>query len=278
MPNDNGTSAPYRFAVIALKHMIVDAYQRPLTSFVDKIEHEYNPALIGTLCVSERSKTKYALIDGQTRAEGMKRVGETDAPCIVYVGLSLADEAELFAKFQTERRGMTSATRFKAEVIAGHPEAVEVDAVVREAGYMVDHNSNDANALRAVAALEYVFRGTYGRPRGRASESQGGHARHADPELLGAVLTTLRAAWPELPDTAKSAVMIRGLGWYLARDPATGRPRESEIDMGRLVDRLGKVTPSELAKRAEALREGRGMSGNSPAYMAEAIDVQYRKR
>lgn len=268
MASDNG-HAPYRFEIVPLKHMIVDAYQRPLTSFVEKIEENYDPALIGTLCVSERSKTKFALIDGQTRAEGMKRKGETEAPCIVYSGLSLQQEAQLFAKFQTERRGMTSASRFKAEVIAGDPTAVAIEAVLEGQQFFVDHNSNEPGALRAVAALEYVYRGTMDR------RFKGG--QHADPDLLADTLTIIREAWPKLPDTAKSAVMIRGIGWYLARNP-DGKPRTSELDIDRLVERLSKVTPSDLAKRADALREGRGMSGNSPSYMAEAIDAQYKKR
>jgi hypothetical protein len=266
---ENNGHLPYRFQIVELKHMIVDAYQRPLTSFVEKIENDYNPALIGTLCVSERSKTRFALIDGQTRAEGMKRVGETDAPCIVYEGLTLQQEAELFAKFQTERRGMTSASRFKAQVIAGDVTAVAISELIEKQGFMVDHNSTEPGALRAVAALEYVYRGTFDR------RFKGGD--HTDPELLSDTLMIVKEAWPKLPDTAKSAAMIRGLGWYLARDP-DGSPRTTDIDMDRLISRLTKVTPSDLAKRAEALREGRGMSGNSPAYMAEAIEAQYRKR
>lgn len=268
MASDNG-HLPYRFEIVPLRHMIVDAYQRPLTTFVEKIQAEYDPALIGTLCVSERSKTKFALIDGQTRAEGMKRVGETDAPCIVYSNLSLQQEAQLFSKFQTERRGMTSASRFKAQIIAKDETAVKIAEVLATEGFFVDHNSTEPGALRAVAALEYVYRGTMDK------RFKGG--QHADPELLADVLGTIKASWPKLPDTAKSAAMIRGVGWYMARD-LDGKPRTSDLDVDRLIDRLGKVTPSDLGKRAEALREGRGMSGNSPSYMAEAIEAQYRKR
>lgn len=264
---DNG-NLPYHFAVLPLKNMIVDAYQRPLTSFVEKIEREFDPALVGTICVSERPRHKYAIIDGQTRAEGMRRTGLTDAPCIVYTGLSPAEEAELFSKFQTERRGMTSSSRFKAQVIAGHPDAVAIQQIVEAAGLSVDQNTKNNNAVAAVGAMEFVYQGTFGR-RGK---DNGKH-----PELLRTTLQVITEAWPRLPDTAKSAVMIRGLGWYLARTPE-GKQRTNLPDMERLVSRLKKVTPSDLAKRAEALREGRGMSGNSPAYMAEAIEAQYRKR
>jgi hypothetical protein len=258
----NGSGVlPYRFAVVPLKHMMVDVYQRPLTSFVDKIERDFDPALVGTLAVSERSKTRYALIDGQTRAEGMKRVGLQEAPCIVYEHLTPQQEAALFAKFQTQRRGMTSASRFNAQVIAGEEQAVAINEVVEGLGYVVAHNSSEPGALRAVAALEYVYQGAMD-PRAKS--------RKKNPELLAQTMEVIKEAWPKLPDTAKSAVMIRGLGWFLARD--------ENVDTDRLAQRLAKTTPSELAKRAEALREGRGMSGNSPAYMAEAIESQYKRR
>lgn len=267
---------PYRFQVVEIRHMIVDAYQRPLSSFVERIEHNYQPALIGTLCLSERTKTKFALIDGQTRAEGMKRVGEKEAPCIVYENLTLQQEAELFARFQTERRGMTSAARFKAEVIARHEHAVAINEVLEARGFVADPNLKDPNAIRAVAALEFVYFGTSGRRAQRDGRQHSG-VSNTDPELLGDTLDVIKEAWPNLPDTAKSATMIKGVGWFLARGP-DNKSRTSELDIDRLISRLGKITPSDLAKRADALKEGRGMQGHSPAYMAEAIEAQYRKK
>lgn len=249
---------PYRFEVVALKHMMIDAYQRPLTSFVDKIERNYNPALVGCLCVSQRSKTKFAVIDGQTRAEGMRRAGQTEAPCLVFSDLTREQEAELFSLFQTERRGMTSAARFNAQVIAKDPRAVEIAEVVEGLGFKISHQSGPG-LIKAIAAIEFVYQGA--RHKGK---KQGSH-----PDLVARTLETIRAAWPKLPDTAVSAVMIRGLGLYLVQN--------DNVDLERLANRLGKVSPSALAKRAESLREGKGMSGNSPAYMAEAIEAQYRK-
>jgi hypothetical protein len=264
------TAFPYKFEIVPIKSMIVDAYQRPLTNFVDKIEREFDPALIGTLCLSKRSKTKYAVIDGQTRMTGMERRGLTEAPAIVYEGLSRAEEAALFSKFQTERRGMTSASRFKAQVIAGIEPQVTINAIIEEHGFFVEHNSSDPRSLKAVAALEFLYQGTYGRK---------GNDR-TDPELLGDVLEVIKQAWPGLPDTAKGAVMLRGLGWFLAREPGGNfkSDRTSEIQMERLIAKLKNVTPSDLASRAESLREGKGMSGNAPAYLAEAIQAVYSKK
>lgn len=264
------TGWPFRFEIVPLKHMIVDAYQRPLTTFVQKIESHFDPALVGTLCLSQRSKTRYAVIDGQTRMVGMQRIGVKEAPGIIYEDLTRPQEAALFAKFQTERRGMTSASRFKAQVIAEIEPQVTINSIIESHGFFVEHNSSDPRSLRAVAALEFLYRGTYGRK---------GHDR-ADPELLGDTLDIIKEAWPGLPDTAKGQDMLRGLGWFLAREPSGkfDKERTSEMVTDRLVSRLKRVTPSNLAERAVKFREAKGMSVNSPSYLAEAIQAVYSKR
>lgn len=254
---------PFRFEVVPIKHLVVAEYQRPLTTFVEKITKDFNPALVGTLAVSERSKTKFALIDGQTRAEGMKRLGITAAPCVVYEGLDVHQEARLFALFQTQRRGMHSADRFRAQVIAGEPTQVEINRIAEECGFVIGKNrgtrQGDRPYIPAVAALEYVYRG-----------AQTGGRDTKNPELLVQTLSTIKQAWPAVPETAVSATIIRGVGHWLKRTP--------NVDEERLVQRLHRHTPSELAKRAEALREGAGMSGKSPKYLADAIDTIYRRR
>lgn len=252
---------PYRFEVLAIKHLFIAEYQRPLTSFVEEIEKDYNPALVGTLCVSERSKTRFAVIDGQTRAEGMRRHGETHAPCLVYFDLQPEDEAALFALFQTKRRGMSSGSRFMAQVYAKDPHAVEINEVVQGLGFEISCNSAAPNAIAAVAALEYVYHGA--RVGKKARETR-------NPELLAKVLETIKTAWPTLPDTAKHMTMIRGLGYYLVNEGRTA-------DLDKLAIRLGKVTPTALAKRAQSLREGEASLQNSPAFMARAIEAQYHR-
>lgn len=252
---------PYRFEVVPLKHLFIDAYQRPLTSFVEEIERDYNPALVGTLCVSERSKTKFAVIDGQTRAEGMRRLGESAAPCLVYHGLKPEQEAELFSLFQTKRRGMTTASRFKAQVYAGDPQAVEINDVVEGLGFEIGYNSIEARSIAAVAALEYVYHGARVGKKAKATR---------DPELLARVLETIKASWPEVPATAKHMKIIRGLGYYFTNEGHGADPE-------KLAFKLGKVTPSALAKRAQSLREGEDSTNDSPLYMARAIEAQYRK-
>jgi hypothetical protein len=266
---------PFRFEVLPLDKLAVDEdYQRPLTTFVSKIQKNYDPALVQTFIVSERAVDPvwYAVIDGQTRMTAMRNLGLGFAPCVVYVGLTQDQEAALFAKFQTERRGMTSSSRFRAQVIARDINAQVIDALVKDEGYYIDQNDraredNDVEPgrnIRAVSAVEFVFWNCATSRLGR------GDMANANPELLKRTLRIIRAAWPPPHPNALSATMIRGVGQYL-RD-------HERIDEDRLIARLQRLQPSELARRADQLREGRGMEGNSPVYLSEALASEYNRK
>lgn len=235
---------PYRFDLVPLDRLFVDVeYQRPLTSFVESVANDYNPALIGTLIVSERRNGRFAIVDGQTRTEGARRNDEAVLPCLVYSGLSRAQEAELFADLQTKRRGMATYLRFRAALVAKRPEAIAIAALVQNAGFELDVEETP-KTVRAIAALEYVYR--------------------RDPALLDRVMHLIARAWPD-PDVEyrASGEMIRGLAVFLTR--------ETKVDEKRLVERLSDVTPKMLRHRANALKEGSGSGGGSPGYMADAI-------
>jgi hypothetical protein len=254
---------PFEFAVVPIKNMLVDVYQRPLTSFVDKIEKEFDPALLGTVVLSQRGRAEYALVDGQTRAEGAKRVGLAALPAIVYKGLTVEQEAELFAKFQTERRRMHTVDLFNAQVHAGLEPQVHVARIARKMGFkMHEVASQGKDHIAAPMSLVWVY-----------NSCTSGSRAAENPQLLETTLEVISEAWPSSPIEARSAQLIKGLGYYLHHYNDDEKP----IDVGRLIDRLGRVMPSELVKRAVNLREGRGASASSPKYMAEAIDSQYNR-
>lgn len=259
----DSASWPFEFAVIPIKHMLVDVYQRPLTSFVDRIERDFDPALLGTVVLSYRSRTEYALVDGQTRAEGAKRRGLAALPAIVYKGLTVEQEAELFAKFQTERRRMHTVDLFNAQVHAGLEPMVTVARIARKMGFkMHEVASQGKDHIAAPMSLVWVY-----------NSCTSGQRAEPNPKLLESTLEVISESWPTSPVEARSAQVIKGLGYYLYNYEEDDKP----IDIGRLIDRLGRIMPSELAKRAINLREGRGASASSPKYMAEAISGQYSR-
>jgi hypothetical protein len=246
MGNSTGGRAgdwPYRFEVAPLDRLFVDkAYQRPLTTFAQVVAEDWNPALVGTLIASERSGGRLAVVDGQTRMHGAEANDVEALPCVVYTGLTRAQEAELFADLQTKRRGMATYLRFRAALVAKRPEAVAIAALVQAAGFELD-TEETPRTVKAIAALEYVYR--------------------RDPALLDRVMRLIARAWPDETEYRTSGEVIRGMAVFLTR--------EARVDENRLVDRLSGVTPKMLRHRANALKEGSGSGGGSPGYMADAI-------
>jgi hypothetical protein len=235
---------PYRFAMVELGSLFVDhEYQRPLTTFANEVIDEYDPALLGTLIVSERDDGTYAVIDGQTRLAGMAANEEPAAPCLIYHGLTREDEAKLFADLQVKRRGMATYLRFRASLVAKDPEALAIRSIVQGAGFELDVDET-AHTVKSIAALENVYR--------------------KDPGLLRRVMDTIAATWPDPTTEARSSGdLIRGLALFLER--------ERHVDDERLVSRLSAITPRMLRHRANALQEGAGGGSGRPGYMADAI-------
>jgi hypothetical protein len=254
---ENGTAGitydwPFTFQVVQERDLEIDeVYQRPLGIFVNNIVDEFEPAMVGTLLVNQRGKKLY-VIDGQHRLVALRRLGIQDVPCVVYNGLSRADEAKLFAKLQTERRRIRPTQRFQAEVVAKDPRALAIKKVLENTDVVMSDVGGRLMApheVSAVVALERVY-DNHGASR------------------LEEVLTVIRLAFPD-EKGALSNDMVLGVSSFIA----TEKP-----DIDRLIRQLSQVTAWDLKARATALRQGRGVGGGSPAYMAEAIGSVYRRR
>lgn len=250
-PEVNVGDFPYEFRVVSISEMFVDdSYQRPLTSFVDRIIKNYDPALVGTLVLSfrddgRRTQQRYAVVDGQTRMEGMRELGILTAPAVVFYDLTRQQEAQLFAKLQKERRGIASFHRFRAAFVGGEEEPKAIMRIATGAGYVIGIDDK-RKQISAVAALEKVYR--------------------RSPELLERTLLILKEAWRDrhMPN----GEVIRGMGYFLDRN--------ENVDDDRMASRLSTISPEELKRRSSALREGAGHGGGSERYMAGAIEGVYR--
>jgi hypothetical protein len=243
---------PYRFEIVPLEDLRVDeSYQRPLTSFWREVSEDFNPALVGTLIVSERKNGSKVIIDGQTRWEAMRARELPGAPCLIYTGLNKAQEAQLFADLQTKRRGMRTYDRFRAQLVAKNPTAMEISSIVEGRGFQLSVNETP-DTLKAIAAIEHLYR--------------------ISPEHLGEVLDLVREVWgvPAGKGThdGVSSAVLRGLSHFT---------REQErLDVDRLKARLRDVTPKLLINQAHQIREGSPGLG-IPGAVARAILQQYRR-
>jgi hypothetical protein len=248
--NDDAlTDWPYTFEQVPIEHTFIDdTYQRPLSRFVRRIVDNFDPALVGSLVISEREPNRYAVIDGQTRREALGVLGHTSVPALVYRGLTRQQEASMFARFQSERKNISALERFRAALVAEDPTAQTVAQIADRHGFVIER-TNEGNSIHAVRALEIVLART-------------------GPEMLERVLNIGAQAWKFRGGMSNE--LIRGLAYFLEREPRT--------DDDKLIRRLSIIDPDVLHTRAAQLRQGRGFGGNSPQYMAEVIRMEYRRR
>lgn len=254
---------PFEPAIIDFDDMFVHrpdtgGYQRPLSSFVNTITKDYNPILMGSFVLSDRGEgndpARYAVVDGQTRRAGARRRGVRRWMALVATGLTIEDEARIFALLQRMRRNMTSSQRFIADVVAKDPVALAVTEMVKAAGFSI---GDGGGKISAPAALEACWK--------------------TDQFILERTLFALRAAFP--PPAVPAAAHIRGLHRWLRNPGAEYRKKGVQIDDEKLVRRLESAGLEGLKRRANAAAEiTPGSSRSAEKAMAAAIDSIYRSR
>lgn len=250
-----------KWAFVKVNDMFVDpSYQRPITSFVNKIQARFNPLLFQLLALSDRGPKhkpqRYAIIDGQTRWAAATRLGVREVPCVIYTGLSPQKEAEMFADLQKERRGMATWHRFRAALAANNKEALAIKSLVDSTGFTI---GDQVGQIKAVAALESCYR--------------------KDEFLLARTLSDLREAWPEV---TPEDVHIRGLhrffrGYPFEKDKKKAKAMAS-VDDNKLITRLRTAGPEGLKRKYSAVKEGGTVKGGNDLQMAHAVLGTYRGR
>lgn len=243
-----GMSAyPFRFDVIRIELMFVDrSYQRPLTDFAAKIEQDFNPALIQTVALSERSNGKFAVIDGQTRMVAAEKLGYDVLPACVFTGLGVPEEAAIFEQLGTARRALKTYDRFRAAITRGDPEAIAIQALVDSLGLEI--GSKFPEQIIAVGALRSCYR--------------------RDGIQLERTLVNLKEAWP---DRAPAGDMIKGMHLFFTPRNAKLRRERQGLNDEKLVMKLQVAGPDQIRRRVNAAREAAGVTTNASRYTARAI-------
>jgi hypothetical protein len=206
-------------------------YQRPLDdSRVAKMAASYDVALVGILEVSDRGDGKYAVVDGQHRwamlVELDVRSVDTPVCCHVHRGLTVEQEAALFRDIDRGRRALTTWDRWHARLAAAEPTVVAIDRVVRTYNLVLSDQVRPST-IRATKTVEDIV-------------AIGGT------NLLGEVIDTLLTAWGPGADTFTAELLM---------GTAMVRAGYSQVDLGRLIDKLIETTPRQVSARARALRE-----------------------
>ena len=203
-------------------------------SHVKNIVDNFNPDALGVLEVSQRLSGMNHVLDGGTRMTAMRilrkqGVLEEDyqVVCKVFVGLTTAQEASLFALLNNKEK-VSRVDLFRIKTKAGDPAALAIATILENNGWILRVGGAE-HSFAAVAALESVY--------------------NHHPVSAEKTMRTLTRAWDYKPATVNNS-LVRGLGAFYSfyGDAA---------DMERVISKLSgfKNGPKMFLAAAQARKD-----------------------
>jgi len=235
---------------IEVTRLTIDAgYQRALgISHMNKIVANIDPLALMIIGVSERDDESLVVIDGQTRVSACINVGIEKISARIFMGLDRAREADLFLKMN-DRRFVTSLDKWAARFIVGQEQCIIITDVLKTHGFRVPKSPNQGEkSILAVAALDSIY------------EDSGAMG-------VGKTLEIIRKSWPDIPDKAKSAPVLRGINLF----NTTYRP----VDSDELIKKLSTVSFLDTYQRAMTFH--RDYRGNLHLFFALSMLYRYNQ-
>lgn len=243
LPKDAQDEWPFRVELLPLDALLSDHenYQRPVGwPFVRREAARYDPSLVGTIDVSQRSPGRFAILDGQQRFEIVRLVGKTTIWCSIYVGLDIQSEARFFLRKNRDRKTMHPYYTFRAALTSGDTATREINATVVRHGYRLAigaPNDTRPENIAAISAVQSVYDKRFG----------------DGTPVLDATLGVLKASTYGR-EHGQDAVLIRGVGRTLLERP--------EIDRDVLAAMIATRGPDLILGRARDLKRNTyGVSG-----------------
>ncbi|MFV8227480.1 DUF6551 family protein [Mycolicibacterium fortuitum] len=227
-------------------------YQRPADlSRARRLAADWDRRLAGIIEVSDRGtgeSPRYAVIDGQHRWEAARLCDEVPVlVASIHEGLTVADEARLFDRLNSQRRQPSTWDHWRARKSSGDPDVLAIEAVVEELGLRIDPGPRAGN-VRCTATLEKLA-------------ARGGTG------LVCETLKLITNVWDRRVESF-DAPIVHAIG--LIQHHLRGR-----IDQHRLIDTLMGVTPLSLKTQTAAL--GDTLTGTAGVRHATTIMVLYNK-
>lgn len=146
---------------VKVSDIIIDlSYQRkPSQAKVSKIIRDFDPNALGVIICSIRENGVIAVIDGGHRISALNAMGmhNNDVRCLVFFGLSLSQEAEMFATLNDNRTKPKTQDIFKSKVVAKDDAAVDINKTLSKHGLIVT-NGPAMNGIRAIGTVTSIHK------------------------------------------------------------------------------------------------------------------------
>lgn len=144
----------------------------------------------------------------------------------IFTGLSVVEEAGLFASLQTDRKLLTPLALFKSSLKAKYTWAVAINHAAEMAGMSIGKSLAKGNVTAVDTCKQiYTRRGEW---------------------MLTRILGIVNSAWPDNINPARSTILC-GLEYFLLRFP--------DVDTNQLVKALINTTPKRLDVTAHGYAE-----------------------
>lgn len=261
LPKGAGDEWPFRVELLPLDALLIDrdSYQRPVSwSFVRREASRFDPSLVGTIDVSQRSPSTFAVLDGQQRSEIVRLVGKSSIWASIYVGLDLQSEALFFLRKNRDRKTMHPYYTFRAQLTSGDEETVAQNTIVEKHGYklaIAAPTSDRTDNIAAIAAIKVA----YGRKLPDGSDT------------LDPTLEILRSSTYGRQG-GQDAILIRGVSSTLVERPDADRELLARI--------LREIGPELVLGRARDLKRNANINGEQGVVrvLTSEYDREARKR
>lgn len=181
---------------------------------------------IGVPVLSFRGRTagtsQFVVLDGQHRVSALKQAGHGPKGilCEVHEGLNVVEEASLFLKLNGGRKAVCVYDKWRAQLVAKVPMAIEIDKVVGAAGLKVTKGPG-RNCICAIQAIWSV------------------HLKYRNLDVTLAVLK----AWADGEPAVYSAEAIKAVSEFLRSYP--------QANPNQLVTKLSDIAPERLCARIQ---------------------------
>lgn len=164
---------------IKVKDLVLDMrYQRqPNDAKVSKIARSFNKDALGVIVCSIREDNVIAIIDGGHRVAAMNMLNmhESNVDALVYFGLTVEQEAEIYTLMNENRTKPKTSDIFRAQVVSNDPKAVGLDSLLKALeltpavrpgnGFIrgigtvktIYENAGHTNTLNSLMALKNAF-------------------------------------------------------------------------------------------------------------------------
>jgi len=173
-----GEAEGRRFTVETLPANLLDidpsVQRKPNESRIARIAADFHESALGVLVVSARNegaawgdgsdngRTRYVVLDGQTRLGALRKFTGTDdtkmpVVCQVYHGLTRAEEAEIFLT-HNDRAAVRKIDLFRLALVAGQEWAVNLNDLVRRHGFEATDYAGPERRFTAISTAQRIIK------------------------------------------------------------------------------------------------------------------------